>query len=242
MSKLIPLYLSFVNIRKIESNILKWTSNFHHLSVHKTNLNVLFNSIIKVNIKNIFWQSLTSKVQVESSENTVKTPKCFYHQGITNYLTPHIPYGSSLSPWYFLSFFCSFCLMLLSLGFVTSATDAVFTCLLTTMISGWLTTNIFLSVWRWKFHRILVRSFSNTFGDVVHCVPGASSSYSAQMFLYSMPATLLWRSKCDVPDNILHPADMCSTVSGASLHSQHLGSWLLGFTSESASISSHIHS
>ncbi len=47
----------------------------------------------------------------------------------------------------------------------------------TTTMSGWLATTI-LSVWIWKSHRILARSFSTTFGGVFHLDLGTSSPYS----------------------------------------------------------------
>ena len=62
--------------------------------------------------------------------------------------------------------------------------------------------------------------FSTTFWGVSHLDLG-SGPYSEQMFLYAMPGTWLCRS---VDACILHPATMCRTVSGASLHSLHLGS------------------
>uniref|UniRef100_A0A3P9CA07 Taste receptor type 1 member 3 n=1 Tax=Maylandia zebra TaxID=106582 RepID=A0A3P9CA07_9CICH len=75
----------------------------------------------------------------------------------------------------------------------------------------------------------VTRSFSTTLGGISHFDLGTSRLYSAQMFLYTMPATWLWRSMYALPASILHPAVMCWIVSGASLHSLHLGSCLVYF-------------
>ena len=45
-----------------------------------------------------------------------------------------------------------------------------------------------------------------------------------QMFLSVIPATWMWRSMYALPTSILHPAVMCCTVSGTSLHSRNLES------------------
>ncbi|KAI3354393.1 hypothetical protein L3Q82_018913, partial [Scortum barcoo] len=141
-------------------------------------------------------------------------------RGITDVFTPHILSNCSLSPWYFSSFSCSFFLMLLS--FTTSISTALFCYLSTTTMSGWFIITC-LSVCIWKSHRILARPFSTTFGDVSHFDLGTS----VQIFLYTMPATWLWRSMYALPASILHPAVTCWIVSGASLHSLRLGSCLV---------------
>lgn len=52
-------------------------------------------------------------------------------------LSHHISWSSSLSPWYFLIFSCSFFLMLQLPGIATSVATAVLLCLSTNTISGW---------------------------------------------------------------------------------------------------------
>uniref|UniRef100_A0A669AZ21 mitogen-activated protein kinase kinase kinase n=1 Tax=Oreochromis niloticus TaxID=8128 RepID=A0A669AZ21_ORENI len=193
------------------------------------NLRVL-RSILAVPRTALFWTEISDVVPgicwSHSPSLGVTAPSAPITTGTTVTFTLHILSSSSLSPWYFSSFSCSFFLMLLSFGTATSITTAVFFCLSTTTMSGWLATTI-LSVCIWKSHRILARSFSITLGGISHFDLGTSRLYSAQMFLYTMPATWLWRSMYALPASILHPAVMCWIVSGASLHSLHLGSCLV---------------
>uniref|UniRef100_A0A3P9CAH7 Taste receptor type 1 member 3 n=1 Tax=Maylandia zebra TaxID=106582 RepID=A0A3P9CAH7_9CICH len=174
------------------------------------------------------FQTVTLSVILSISLQVITAPSAPITTGTTVTFTLHILSSFSLSPWYFSSFSCSFFLILLSFGTATLITTAVFFCLSTTTMSGWLATTI-LSVCIWKSHRILARSFSTTLGGISHFDLGTSRLYSAQMFLYTMPATWLWRSMYALPASILHPAVMCWIVSGASLHSLHLGSCLVYF-------------
>lgn len=50
-----------------------------------------------------------------------------------------------------------------------------------------------------------------------------------QIYLY-IPDSWLWHSMHALPATILHPGVMCWIVSGTSLHSLHLGSWLVWYT------------
>lgn len=92
--------------------------------------------------------------------------------------------SSSLSCRDFSNFSCSFFLMFLSLGI----TMAIFLCLFTTTMSGWLAMNILSLSGTWPYT-----------GYTQPCV-GAypifnlklSRPYLVQMFLYTMPATWLW--------------------------------------------------
>uniref|UniRef100_A0AAX7UZ72 Immunoglobulin V-set domain-containing protein n=1 Tax=Astatotilapia calliptera TaxID=8154 RepID=A0AAX7UZ72_ASTCA len=115
----------------------------------------------------------------------VTTPSAPITTGTTVTFTLHILSSSSLSPLYFSSFSCSFFLILLSFGTATSITTAVFFCLSTTTMSGWLATTI-LSICIWKSHRILARSFSTTLGGIIHCLIldcGADTHQSPAPFL-----------------------------------------------------------
>lgn len=100
------------------------------------------------------------------------------------------------TPRYLTSVLCTSFRMLLSLWIVTST---FFWCLLVCL---------------WKSHRILNWSFSTTFGGVSHFDLRASSPFSAQLFLYPMPATWSGRSMCALPASILQPAVMCRIVLG----------------------------
>ena len=80
------------------------------------------------------------------------------------------------------------------------------------------TTTILLG-WIRMSQRILACLVSIPFGGVVYFDPGTSSPYLAQMFLNTMLATWLWRSKCVLPACISHPAVICCTVSGIFLQS-----------------------
>lgn len=71
--------------------------------------------------------------------------------------------GSSFRPYYFSSVSYSF-LMLPSPGITTSITIAVFWSLSTTISRS--LTNIFISIWIWKSHRILILLFSTTFHGI----------------------------------------------------------------------------
>ncbi len=126
--------------------------------------------------------------------------------GTTVASTPHIFSSSCFSPWHFLSFSCSFFVMLLLLGIAPSITSAFFCCLLINTMSGWLAITS-LSVWS---HRILAQSFSTSLGGVVHSDRGTSSPNSVQIYLQTGWATwsccpMLWCAR-RLRSNFAQPA------------------------------------
>jgi len=70
--------------------------------------------------------------------------------------------------------------------------------------------NVWLvSHWQFKPNRVLALSFSTTSGGISHFDFWTFNPYSAQMLLYTIPATWLWRSMYAVPACIFHPTTMC---------------------------------
>ena len=131
-----------------------------------------------------------------SSEWTNQTkPLCAFYRiplgimmrGVFAWLQPH---SSSFSLWCFSSFS--------SFSFVPSSwfcyhSEMYHYCILLLLVNHHNIRLIILLVWIWKSHRILPWLFS------------------AQMFLYTMPATWLWRSKNALPGCIFNP--LCAALS-----------------------------
>lgn len=69
-------------------------------------------------------------------------------------LSHHISWSSSLSPWYFLIFSCSFFLMLLSLTIATSISMAIFFMYSWMFVSSWTVALTLTSPWPPSFHFI----------------------------------------------------------------------------------------
>lgn len=116
---------------------------------------------------------------------------------------------STLSPRYLLSFSCSVLLTVLSLGTLAFTTTGF--CLSTDHHDILFIGHQHLIGLDLEIPQDLSLVVLNQFW---RCFPLRSSPYSEQMFLYTVPTALLWCFKYALHGCIMHPAVMCSTVSG----------------------------
>lgn len=152
---------------------------------------------------------------VESASITTNTTEAFTFQ---------ISCSFSFSPWYFLSFECSFTLMLISLR---TATFITMPFRFVDYHNVWLDSHHYFISLNLEVPQGFSLSFSNTLWRCLSFWLRASSQYIVQMFLYATLATWWWYSMYAVHACILHPTVMCCTVSGASLHRLFLASFLV---------------